>query len=498
MSQEFRASISGTISDAGGLAVVRFPVLAVNGATGTTSEATSNDAGLYSIGFLLPGKYTVTTEHAGFKKFVREDIVLGVSQRLTLDVPLQLGQVTESVTVTGEVSLLQTETATRVAFVERNLIEKVPNNGRNAFLLIHALPGVIKSGYWGSAELYAYGQVGGVSISGGRSGENESVIDGVTNTRPSRGVNFIPNLDSLAEISVQTNVYDAQFGRTGGGVSVFSSKSGTNQMHGAAYYHFKDPRFTASGWERNKAIGAALAADPRSVIPPKTYVKNHTRGFEVDGPIYIPKLWDGRNRMFFMIAYENLYERNPQIVVRTLPSAEQLTGNFSDLPALIYDPLTTNATTGLRTAFAGNRIPSARINPVASKIASFYPKPNLPGEGPSRINNYSHVSPSRNQYEQWTGKLDYRLNARNSFFFRYGRTPWDNFAQIAWGDNAAEPSGEAPSNRNASSWAADWTGILSPSMVANLRAGLARTRNLSGNIYGVGYDPRQLGFDSGL
>jgi hypothetical protein len=227
-------------------------------------------------------------------------------------------------------------------------------------------------------------------------------------------------------------------------------------------------------------------------------VKNHTRGFEVDGPIYIPKIWDGRNRMFFMVAYENLYERNPQIVVRTLPLAEQLSGDFSNLPALIYDPLTTDAVSGLRTAFPSNRIPSGRINPVAAKIAGFYPKPNLPGEGAARINNYSNVSPSRNQYEQWNGKLDYHLNSRNTIFFRYGRTPWDNFAQIAWGNNEAEPSGEAPSNRNASSWAADWTGVLSPGMVANLRAGLARTRNLSGNIFGVGYDPRQLGFDSGL
>ena len=502
--QEFRASISGTVSDPSGLAVPRVRVMATNVATNVAGEATSNEAGLYVIGFLLPGTYTVTVEHPGFKKFVRENAVLGVSQRLSMDVHLEVGQVTESVTVSGTVSLLQTENATRVSFVERNLIEKVPNNGRNPFLLTHALPGVTKSGYWGSAELYAYGQVGGVSIGGGRISENETVIDGVTNTRPSRGVNFIPALDSLSEVSVQTNVYDAQFGRTGGGVNVFSSKSGANLVHGAAYYHFKDPHFTASGWERNKAIGAALAANPNVIVPPKTYVKNHTRGFEVDGPIYVPKVWDGRNRMFFVISYENLYERNPQIVVRTLPTAEQLTGDFSGLrersgqPVLLYDPLTTDAVTGLRTAFVGNRIPASRLSPIATRVAGFYPKPNLPGETAALINNYSNVSPSRNQYEQWTGKLDYRINNKNSVFFRYGRIPWDNFALIAWGTNEAEPSGEAPSNRNATSWAADWTSTLSPVLVLNLRAGLARTRNLSGNIYGVGYDPARLGFDANL
>jgi len=502
--QEFRASISGVISDPSGSAAPRVRVAATNLATNVVHEAESNEAGLYVIGFLQPGTYTVAAEQTGFKKFVREGVVLGVSQRLALDIPLQVGQLTESVTVTGEVSLLQTETATRVSFVERNIIEKVPNNGRNPFLLTHVLPGVTKTGYWGSAELYAYGQVSGVSISGGRSGENETVIDGVTNTQPGRSVIFIPALDTLAEVSVQTNVYDAQFARTGGGVNVFSSKTGTNRIHGAGYYHFKDPRTTASGWERNKAVGELLARDPRAIVPAKTYVKNHTRGFEVDGPVYIPKVFDGRNRMFFLISYENLYERNPQSIVRTLPTAAQLGGDFSGLreqtgrAVTIYDPLTTDAVSGLRTAFAGNRVPAARMNQIASRVAAFYPAANTAGETPALLNNYFRQSPSRNQYEQWLGKLDYRINDRNSVFFRYGRTPWDNFARIVWGTNEAEPSGEAPSNRNAYSYAADWTSTVSPALVFNLRGGLARTRNLSGNIYGIGFDPRRLGFADSL
>ncbi len=503
-SQEFRATISGTVADPSGLAAPNVRVIATNVATNVASKATSNEAGLYVVRFLQPGTYTVTVEHAGFKKFVREGVALGVSQRLALDIRLEVGQVTESVTVSGAVSLLQTETATRLSFVERNLIEKIPNNGRNPFLLTHALPGVTKPGYWGSAELYAYGQVGGVSISGGRSGENETVIDGVTDTRPSRGVNFIPALDSLAEVSVQTNVYDAQFSRTGGGVNVFSSKSGTNLLHGVAFYHFKDPHLTASGWERNRQLGAFLAANPGAKAPTKTYVKNHTRGFEVDGPVYIPKVIDGRNRMFFMISYENLWERNPQSIIRTLPLAEQLTGDFSNLrtiqgqPILVYDPRSTDAVTGLRTPFDRNRIPGNLINGVASKVASFYPKPNAPGEAGGLINNYFYESPSRNEYQQWIGKFDYRINDKNNVFFRYGRTPWNNFARIVWGTNEAEPSDEAPNSRNAFSYAADWTSTLSPTLVLNVRGGLSRTRNIRGNAFGIGYDPRNLGFDPAL
>ena len=161
MAQEFRASISGTVSDPTGLAAPRVRVLATNISTNVASETTSNEAGLYLIGFLHPGTYTVTVEHPGFKKFIRENVVLGVSQRLSMDILLQVGQITESVTVSDTVSLLQTETATRISFVERNIIEKVPNNGRNPFLLTHALPGVTKSGllgFGGTVRLWSGGR----------------------------------------------------------------------------------------------------------------------------------------------------------------------------------------------------------------------------------------------------------------------------------------------------------------------------------------------------
>jgi hypothetical protein len=495
--QEFRASITGQVTDPSGSPVPRAKVVATNVATNGSEEAITNEAGRYVISFLAPAKYTVVVEHPGFKKFVRENVVLGLSQRLSLDIPLEVGQVSDSVTVRAEVSLLQTETAMRVATIERSILEKAPNNGRNPFLLTHTLPGVEKSGYWGSAELYAYGQVSGVSINGGRNGENETVIDGVTDTRPGRGVNFIPALDSLAEASVQTNVYDAQFARTGGGVNVFASKAGSNAIHGAMYEHLKHEKFIANGWERNKQVGELLAANPNAAIPAKKF-RNNTFGFEFDGPIYLPKLVDGRNKLFFLLSFEGLRERNPSGQIRTLPSAQQLTGDFSDAPVTIYDPLTTDPVTGLRQPFGGNRIPTNRINSVAAKVASFYPKPNAPGETAARINNYINVSPSQNAYNQWIGKLDYRINSKNTVFFRRGETPWENFSKVVWGTNEAEPSGEAPSTRRAIAWGADWTSTLRPTLVLNVRGGLARTENFGGNIYGVGYDPRKLGFDPAL
>ena len=501
--QEFRASISGTITDSSGSVVPRVTVVATHVASNVKNHATSNEAGRYVISFLVPGTYTVTVEHTGFKKFVRENLLLGLSDRYALDITLQVGQVTESVTVSDQVSLLQTETATRVNFVERNLIEKVPNNGRNPYLLTHSLPGVIKTGYWGSAELYAYGQVSGVSISGGRSGENETVIDGVSDTRTGRSVSFIPAIDTLSEISVQTNVYDAQFSRTGGGVNVFASKTGTNKLHGALYEHLKHEKLNALGFINAKSLAEYRAANPGAPEPNLKF-RNNTFGFALDGPVYLPKLVDGRNKMFFLISMEGLEERHPSGQKVTLPLAEQLNGDFSGLfnannqQVLLYDPLTTDSSSGLRTPFGGNRLPANRISAVASNIAKMLPAPNSPGLGPAKVENYISTLNSPNSYYQWIGKLDYRINDKNNVFFRRGETPWENFAQVVWGTNAAEPSGEAPSTRRAINWGADWTSTLTPTIVFNLRGGLARNEDLSGNIYGVGYNPSQLGFDSRL
>ena len=206
-------------------------------------EATTNSTGRYTIRFLLPGKYKVAVEKPGFRKFVREGISLLAADRLSVDVKLELGTISDSVTVSGEVSLLQTESATRQAVIENRVLENVPSGGRNLFALQYDQPGVVKaSTNWGSMELYAFGNVNGVAISGGRSGENETVIDGVTNTKSDRGVAFGPSLNSTQEFTIQTNSYDAQFGRVGGGVTMINLKSGTNAPHGQLFEYFKNEK----------------------------------------------------------------------------------------------------------------------------------------------------------------------------------------------------------------------------------------------------------------
>jgi len=495
--QEFRAAVAGEVLDPSGAPVEGALVVVTSIERNTSAEARSNAAGRYLVQFLLPGQYRIAVEKTGFKKFLRESITLRASDRLGLDIRLELGAVVESVTVTSQAPLLQTETASRSATIENRVVENIPTNGRNLYQLQYTLPGVVKSStYWGSMELYAFGNVNGVSISGGRSGENETLVDGVTNTRGDRGVALVPALNATREFTILTNTYDAQFGRVGGGVTSIVLKSGANRLHGQVFEFVKNDALNANGWAGN-AFGSE-----------KQPFKQHTFGFALDGPAYLPKLFDGRNRAFFMISLEGLRERNPGLQVKTLPTAEQLTGDFSKLlntrgqPVLLYDGAATrlaaDGRTYVRDAFAANRIPQARINPVAAKAASYYPKPNRASESPDNANNYSLITPSKNGYDAWLGKMDFRFSDRSNVSFRYGQTPWSNFSKIVWGTNEAEPSGEAPSTRVSRNWGADWTRTLTPWTVFNLRGGLARYEGFGGNVYGRNFDPKQLGFPASL
>jgi len=497
LSQEFRASIAGEVTDPAGAPVVEAKIIVTSLERNVPTEAVSNAAGRYLVQFLLPGKYTLTVEKGGFKKFVREGITLTTADRVALDVRLELGALAESITVTAEAPLLQTETASRAALVENRLIENIPTSGRNLYQLQYSLPGVMKaSSYWGDFELYAFGNINDVIISGGRVRTNVTLIDGVPDGLPDMGVAYAPALQAVQEFTLHTNIYDAQFGRLGGGVTSITTKSGTNALHGQLFEFLENEKLYASDWLDN-ALGRS-----------KTPFKLNTFGFEFDGPVYLPKLYDGRHRAFFMISLESLRERNPGSQVRTLPTAEQMRGDFSGLfnasgrPVILFDPRTTllgpDGRTYIRTPFQNNRIPQDRINPVAAKVAAFYPEPNRPGIGPDNQINYNRVTASKNGYDSWLGKMDYRISDRSSVSFRHGQTPWTNFSRIAWGTNAAEPSGEAPDTRISRLWGMDWTYTLNPRTVFSLRAGLARFEDFDGNIFAQGFDPRQLGFPDRL
>jgi len=492
--QEFRASITGRVTDPSGATIAGAKITVTSVERNTSSDAVSNGSGIYLVQFLLPGRYILAVESPGFKSYLHRGTALQASDHINLDVKLDIGASTDRVTITSEASLLETETATRASTVENRVLENVPTNGRNLYALQYNLPGVIKaSTYWGSMELYAYGDVNGVSINGGRVGENETLIDGISNTKADRGVSLVPSLSATQEFSVQSNLYDSQYGRLGGGVTSIIVKSGTNAYHGEAYEFLKNVKLDAAEWTLNK-LGT-----------PRQKFQNNTWGAEVDGPVVVPKLFNGRNRVFSMMSYEGEKENSDGSNVRTLPLAAQLHGDFSGLlnsqgkPVVIYDPATARLGTNgtyTRDPFPGNIIPPERINAIAAKLASLYPAPNVPGDGPAHLHNYSKLSPGGNKYTALLGKMDFNVSSRSRVSFRYGQTPYFAPAVVLWGNNAAEPAGsktQVPRN-----WGADWTYTVTPSIVFNLRGGLARYEQFSGSSFAGGYDPRQLGFPSPL
>src|SRR5690349_4139644 len=494
--QDNRASRSGQVTDPTGASVPNAIVKAVNLEQGSTAETLSNDTGRYQIGFLEPGTYTLSVEMAGFKKYVRDQVLLVTGQKMGLDVQLEVGAQAESVRVTGEAPLLSTETAMRGQNVSSKELRDVPNNGLIFLQMVWAMAGVVRTtNDWGSMGAQGVANATNFSISGGRSGENEIMLDGVSDVAGDRQVKHIPNIETIEEFRVITNPYDAQYGRTGGGAISITTRSGSNLFHGAGWDYHRTSYASANSWSSNR-LGLPIS-------------KRHSNsfGFLADGPVIIPKVFNGKNRLFFMFTYQGV--RNPGFdgATYTIPQAEQFTGDFSRLfdasgqPVKIYDPLTTvpDGRGGyVRTAFPDNKIPASRLNPIAVKVASYYPQPSGLGDGPAHINNFNLPTPNHQNYNSEGARMDWIVNDANRLHFRYSNTPYEEIRVLRGFNNVAEPSGNAPLTRNGVNWSLDWTSTLTPRAVFNLRFGLTRWEDFAGNTFGKGFDAIQLGFPSSL
>jgi len=459
-------------------------------------STTTNETGNYVTPFLAPGVYELTVEAQGFKKFVRQNMVLQLQDKARVDAKLEVGDLTQNVTVNEAVSTLETETASRSTTLSNEMIANLPTQGRNPFQIAWAAPGVFKSGGWRYLRSFDIAGTSGFSANGGRSSENEVLLDGISNVQSNRRVIHVPTMDSIQEFKILLNTYDAQYGRTGGGIVTMVTKGGTNSLHGTAYEFFQNDKLNANQFELN------AGGKPRSPNQINAY------GFEVAGPVMIPKVYDGRNKLFWMLAYEAMRQRSADPGVVNVPQMDWRTGDFSTLfnaagqQVSIYDPLTTLAN-GTRTPFAGNRIPSARLSKMALEAFKYYPAPTSAGVGPAHIQNYPFPSRWVGDLDQWIGRIDLAVNSRNNVYFRYGQNPYSEYRGLTFitdpsQSNPAEPTGNAPLIRNGRNWTFDWTSTLTPRMTLDLRAGLNRWEETTGSTYGTGYDQRQMGVDPAL
>ncbi|MFN7937355.1 MAG: carboxypeptidase-like regulatory domain-containing protein [Bryobacteraceae bacterium] len=496
-SQEVRASITGVVLDPTGSPIANARVVASDTATARAVPTQTNETGNYTIPFLAPGKWELTVEAGGFKKFLRQDIVLQALDRARIDVNLEVGDISSSVTVTGAVSTLETETASRSQVLASEVLANVPTQGRNPFQIAWAAGGVTKGTAWRYLRSFDIGGTTGISINGGREGMNEVLLDGISNVRAEWTVISIPTTESLQEFKVLTNTYDAAYGRTTGGVITMVTKGGGNSFHGTAFEYFQNDKLNANQSELNQPQTVAGVFYPNGRKPP-----NHINqfGIQASGPMFIPKIFNGKNKLFWMLSYEGMRQRSADPGVVTFPIMSIRGGDFNGLfngqgqPVLIYDPFSTRPD-GSRTPIVGNRIPTSQIDPVAQKLLPYYPAPSSAGIGPAAANNNPYPSIWRNGFDQFVGRTDAVINSKNNVFFRYNENPFWEFRNITFGfDNPAEPTGNAPLLRNGRNFTFNWTSTISPTMTFDLRTGLNRWEETGGSTLGAGFDPKQLGF----
>jgi hypothetical protein len=493
LAQDARGTIVGKILDPSRAAIPGAVVQITNQNMGTKLSLTAGDSGLYQASFLIPGFYRVSVEHPGFKKFVREGIELRVNDRLEVEVVLELGNADQSVTVSGETPLLNTESASLGTVVDGRRVTELPIPHGNPYFLIGLAAGVSFTRDPRLDRPFEPTHIVGYAMDGTRANRSDVTIDGAVSTATAGGgeviASYVPPADIVQEFKVQTSTFDASFGQTEGGVTNISLKSGTNAFHGTAYYT-----------NMTKALFANdFFANANRVPLPDFYY--HRWGASTGGPVLLPKLYNGKNRTFFMWGYEGIKEARPRNNgTPTVPSEEMKAGNFSRLLALssnyqVYNPFTRRTAPGGRfqqDPFPGNIIPPSLFNPIAKKVLdTYYPQPRTAGNPDGTQNFLRPDLLEVANYYTHSVRVDHTFSERHRMFARvswYDReSNYNNYF-----DNAA--SGEAFQFISRAG-VIDDVYNLTPTTILNVRYGYNRfIRVTNANPASRGFDLTSLGF----
>ena len=344
------ADLVGTVKDGSGAVVAGAQVTATNEATGVSRAVHTDTAGNYLITQLHPGRYILTAEIPGFRKLVQKGIELQVNQRAQIDLVLQIGEVSEIVSVEGTAPLLESQSSVLGSVISETQVQDLPLNGRNFVQLAILTPGVSGTGYGARGTIMSGTRPDDqrpgseLFVNGNRENSNNYLYDGIDNNdRLTLALVIRPAIEAIKEFKIQTNLYSAEQGRNPGGQIDVVTKSGTNEIHGAAYEFL-----------RNSALDAKNFFDrPTDKIPP---FKQNQFGFAIGGPIR-------KNRTFFFGDIDFFRQRRALTFVNTVPTARMRSGDFGEVPGIIYDPLTTrtdpnNPSGFIRDPFPGNIIPS--------------------------------------------------------------------------------------------------------------------------------------------
>ena len=492
MAQETRASLSGIVSDASGSVIQGALLELTNLETGVVLPTNSNDAGLYRFLFLNPGMYKLVATVPGFKTFERGNIELTVNYAATLPVVLEVGSQAEKITVSAEAALLtESEKADHGLLIDNKKVVDLPINTRNPIMLAALANGIVHtSGTTLDQKPFSNSADGSWAINGGVASTVEFLLDGAPNNTIYNRVStvaLVPSVDAVQEFKVMTSTYDAQYGHTGGGAINISLKSGTNALHGSGYEYLKRGQFNAATFSDN-AHGNATPASGLDQY-----------GFTIGGPLYLPKLYHGKDKTFFFFAWEKYHEDQeyPSEKVASVPTPLQRQGDFSETRdnarrlITVYDPLTGHFDANnkwVRTAFAGNRIPASRMNPVGAKIAALYPLPNTTSAGSTDWqNNFFWGDNIANfNFQNVMLRVDHNFNSRERV---YARWSWSDFVQVRNSNAVAGLGGNhRDGGKLGNGGVIDSVTTINPGTIFNMRAALSYWREKIG--------PPDFGFDA--
>jgi hypothetical protein len=478
--QENRATISGSVTDATGAAISKAKVTATETRTGVKTTVNTEESGAYNIPFLPIGEYEVSAEAPGFKKFLQSGITLSTAAHPVIDIKLDVGALVDTVEVHADAPILETANPTVGQVITSEEVESFPINGRTPMMLANLAMGVVSTFEPGPVRPFDNGAPNSISIGGAASGRNEVLLNGAPNAGFSNQMAYSPPQDSVVEVRTNTFQMDASYGHTMGGTVNLVTKGGTNSLHGVGYI-----------FNQTSALDANSFFNNAKNVPRPPYHQNQY-GVNGGGPLWIPKVFNGKNKVFWYVGWEGMRDSDPANSpletgnpenFTAVPTQKERGGDFSDLLTVnqrnpsdknnytIYDPTTAvlNGTTLSRTPFAGNIIPANRISKIAQAYLNYFPLPNTAGLANGQ-QNYIINAVDSDGYDNELGRLDiiagpkhrisfdahhnYRAQNKNNFF---GNPATGNFLYRI--------------NQGAG---LDWVATVSPTVVAELRASVTR------------------------
>ena len=456
--QAVTGTLLGNVNDQSGAAVPGATVTATEVQTNISRSVVTNETGYYIFPSLQNGTYSVEAELQGFKKVIRQNVRVDVNTTVRIDLTMEVGQLTEAVTVEAETPLLQTDRTDTGRIIESKMVTEMPLTfNRNFQGIAMTVPGITRP-FRPHSQFFNSQDALGMEVNGQPRQANNTLIEGLDNNHKTGLLAvIIPAPDALETVSISTSNYDAEFGRSGGAVTNVTLKSGTNDLKGSAFFFGNTEATNASDYFTHLKAPTKFAQG----------------GFTLGGPIV-------RNRFFFFGDYQRTIDNAGYVVRATVPTLAMRNGDFSAVPNGIYDPLTGAVNGSGRTPFPNNQLPQDRISPIARRLLQFIPEPNIPG-APLGQNNYQKAQTREKTTDAFDVKLNYTLNQKDSLSYRVSfQRPvvFDPGPYGEYGGPANDGFAGTGTNKSVST-AGNWTRVFGAAMVMEVRGGLNYYHNVA-------------------